>query len=449
MSAEPAASDLELIRGTAVPLPDPGALDPLLDRIGDARYVLLGEASHGTADYYWWRARLTERLIAEKGFSFVAVEGDWPDCLDLHCSVTAEPGAPADPQAALEGFRRWPRWMWANTDVARFARWLREHNTGLPPRERVGFYGLDVYSMWESLDAVLAYLREHHPEHVEQAVEAYRCLEPYEQDPQSYALATRMLPSGCEPEVVRLLVSLRERARRPEDTSSVAELAALQNAETLAGAERYYRSVVHGGPESWNIRDHHMADTLDRLTAHHGPDAKAVVWAHNTHVGDARATDMAGAGLVNIGQLVRERHSADGVVLVGFGSYQGSVVAGSEWGATPENLTVPEARPGSVEELLHQVFPEERALFVFPPRDAATGLHPEVPRPAAWSGVRRDHRAIGVVYRPEREAFANYVSTTLDQRYDAFLYLDRTHALTPLHAEPPATGEAETWPTGQ
>ncbi|MFH8349180.1 erythromycin esterase family protein [Streptomyces sp. NPDC018045] len=449
MAAEPLDSDLTRILDTALPLTGPATLDPLMERIGDARYVLLGEASHGTADYYRWRAQLTQRLITEKGFSFVGVEGDWPDCLDLHCSVTAAPGAPEDPRQALERFSRWPRWMWANTDVARFARWLRAHNTGLPPRERVGFHGLDVYSMWESLEAVLAYLGEHHPDQVGRAEEAYRCLEPYGQDPRTYALATRMLPSGCEPEVVRLLTALRERARRPEDTPSVADLAALQNAETLAGAERYYRALVRGGPEPWNIRDHHMADTLDRLTAHHGPGAKAVVWAHNTHVGDARATAMAPAGMVSVGQVVRERHAADGVVLVGFGSYRGTVVAGGRWGAPARTLRVPEARPGSVEELLHQALPEERALFVFPPRDTGGGLHPEAPAPAGWAGVRRDHRAIGVVYRPERDAYANYVPTTLAQRYDAFLYLDRTHALTPLHPEPSAEGEEETWPTGQ
>ncbi|WP_196942911.1 erythromycin esterase family protein [Streptomyces sclerotialus] len=440
-------ADRTEITGRARPLTGPESLDPLLARIGDARYVLVGEASHGTAEFYHWRAELTRRLITEKGFSFVAVEGDWPDCQAVHCSLTGAPGAPADPAEALAGFRRWPAWMWANTEVARFTRWLRDHNTALPPERRVGFYGLDVYSLWESLDAVLDHLREHDPGQVAQALEAYRCFEPYAEDPQSYALATRLVPSGCEPEVIRLLTAVRERAQRATAADgSLAGLAARQNAEVLAGAERYYRAMVRGGPESWNVRDHHMADTLDRLTAHHGPSAKAVVWEHNTHVGDARATDMAEAGLVNVGQLVRERHAAEGVVLVGFGSYDGTVLAGESWGAEPRVMTVPAARPGSTEELLHRALPGGAALFLL--TSATPGERPA--GPGHWTRMPHDHRAIGVVYRPEREKWGNYVPTVLDRRYDAFLHLDTTRALTPLPQRHPAgTGEEETWPTGQ
>ncbi|MER7395115.1 erythromycin esterase family protein [Streptomyces sp. NPDC000151] len=449
MSAAAGSADLAEITARARPLTGPESLDPLLERIGDARYVLVGEASHGTAEFYHWRAELTRRLITEKGFSFVAVEGDWPDCQDVHCSVTGAPGAPADPADALAAFRRWPTWMWANTDVARLARWLRAHNDALSPDRRVGFYGLDVYSLWESLDAVLGHLREHDPGQVEQALEAYRCFEPYAEDPQSYALATRLVPSGCEPEVIRLLVAVRERAQRIRAADgSLADLAARQNAEVLAGAERYYRAMVRGGPDSWNVRDHHMADTLDRLTAHHGPAAKAVVWEHNTHVGDARATDMAEAGLVNVGQLVRERHAADGVVLVGFGSYEGTVTAGESWGAPPQTMTVPAARPGSTEELLHRALPGGAALFLLTPSPGTSGDRPA--GPGHWTRMPRDHRAIGVVYRPEREKWGNYVPTVLDERYDAFLFLDATRALTPLPRQHPAdTGEEETWPTGQ
>ncbi|POX41470.1 protein-L-isoaspartate O-methyltransferase [Streptomyces sp. Ru73] len=449
MSPAPGAGDLAEVTALARPLTGPDSLDPLLEQIGDARYVLVGEASHGTAEFYHWRAELTHRLIAEKGFSFVAVEGDWPDCQDVHCAVTGAPGAPDDPADALAGFRRWPAWMWANTEVARFTRRLREHNAALPPERRVGFYGLDVYSLWESLEAVLDHPRAHDPEQVAPALEAFRCFEPYAEDPQSYARATRLVPSGCEPEVVRLLVAVRERARRTAaaDDGSLAGLAARQNAEVLAGAERYYRAMVRGGPESWNVRDHHMADTLDRLTAHHGPHAKAVVWEHNTHVGDARATDMAEAGLVNVGQLVRERHADDGVVLIGFGAYDGTVLAGDHWGAEPRAMTVPAARPGSTEELLHRALPGGAALFLLTP--ATPGGQPAA-GPGHWTRLPRDHRAIGVVYRPEREKWGNYVPTVLDRRYDAFLHLDTTRALTPLTARQPAgTGEEETWPTGQ
>ncbi|BCM72217.1 erythromycin esterase family protein [Streptomyces tricolor] len=434
------------IRSQALPLTGPASLDPLMERIGDAHYVLLGEASHGTADYYQVRDVLTRRLIEEKGFSFVAVEGDWPDCQSVHCSVVGAPGAPEDPGEVLAGFDRWPTWMWANTEVAAFARWLRRHNEQLPPERRVGFFGLDVYSLWESLHAVLAHLREHDPDRVRHALEAYRCFEPFDEEPQSYALATRYLPESCEPQVVSLLTELRRRAARTAvRDGSLAEFAARQNAEVLAGAESYYRAMLDSGPQSWNIRDHHMADTLDRLMEHHGPDAKAVVWEHNTHIGDARATDMADTGMVNVGQLVRERHMGKGVVLVGFGSHSGTVIAADAWGDVPRIMDVPPAHPGSLEDLLHQALPGERALFVFPHVQLQ---HPPAAGHGAWFHEEHGHRAIGVVYRPHGERVANYVPTVLAQRYDAFCYLDHSHALTPLHPLAAGNGEKQTWPVG-
>jgi erythromycin esterase-like protein len=439
-------TDQTRIRNQALPLTDQASLDPLMERIGDAHYVLLGEASHGTADYYQVRDVLTRRLIEEKGFSFLAVEGDWPDCMDVHRAVVAAPGAPEDPGEVLAGFSRWPTWMWGNTDVAAFARWLRRHNEGLPPERRVGFFGLDVYSLWESLHAVLDHLREHDPSRLEHALDAYRCFEPYAKDPQSYAMATRYLPEGCEPQVVSLLTELRRRAARSAaPDGSFAEFAARQNAEILAGAERYYRAMLDSGPDSWNIRDHHMADTLDRLMEHHGPDAKAVVWAHNTHIGDARATDMADTGMVNIGQLVRERHMGRGVVLVGFGSHSGTVIAADAWGDVPRIMGMPPAHTASLEDLMHRALPGGRALFVFP--------HVQLQRPptaghGAWFHEEHGHRAIGVVYQPQFERVGDYVPTVLAQRYDAFCYLDRTHALTPLHPVATETREEQTWPVG-
>ena len=434
------------LRDEALPLSGPASLDPLLERIGDARYVLLGEASHGTGEYYQVRDVLTRRLIEEKGFSFVAVEGDWPDCQAVHCAVVGAPGAPEDPAEVLAGFDRWPTWMWANTEVAAFTRWLRRHNEQRPPEQRVGFFGLDVYSLWESLHAVLAHLWRHDPDRVEHAMEAFRCFEPYAEDPQAYALATEFTPQGCAPEVVSLLGQVRERAARTETLDGgLAEFAAQQNAEVLAGAERYYRAMMSSGPQSWNIRDHHMADTVDRLMEHYGPDAKVVVWEHNTHVGDARATDMAVAGMVNVGQLVRERHLAEGVVLVGFGSYSGTVIAAEHWGDAPQVMGVPSARAGSVEDLLHQALPGERALFLFP-RAQRQGL-PADEQPK-WFQQELDHRAIGVVYQPQRERWGNYVPTVLGLRYDAFCYLDRTTALTPLRPAPAGGLEEQTWPVG-
>jgi erythromycin esterase-like protein len=414
------------IADLACPLRDPGDLDPLLDRIGDARVVAVGEASHGTHEYYAWRSALTRRLVQERGFGLVAVEGDWPDCYRVNRSVKLRPGADADPSDALDAFSRWPTWMWANDDVVDFCRWLRGVNAARPEHERVGFYGLDVYSLWDSMHTLVGWLREHEPEHADRAVEALRCFEPFGEDGAEYAFASRLAPTTCERAVVDLLHHLCEQrgADVPADDPE-ARFSAEVNASVVADAERYYRAMVGGSAASWNVRDVHMADTLDRLIEHTG-GAKAVVWEHNTHIGDARATDMAGAGMVNVGQLLRERHGAGDVVLVGFGGYRGGVVAATEWGAQMARMPVPEARSGSLEALLHEQLGED-ALLVW---------SPEGPRPAELE-QRLDHRAIGVVYRPERERRGNYVPTVLGRRYDAFCYLDATRPLQPLHLERP------------
>lgn len=409
----------------------PGDFDPLLEQIGSARVVMLGEASHGTYDYYRLREQLTRRLITERGFSFVAVEGDWPDCELVHRSVTAAPDGDDDPQTALERFERWPTWMWANAEVARFCRWLRAWNLEQPVPNRVGFHGLDVYSLWESMQAILDYLGEEDPATLEAAQEAYRCFEPYGTRVEEYGLASRFVSARCEDEVVRLLARTWERAAHDGPDS----FSAWQNAAVVAGAERYYRAMVGGGPQSWNVRDTHMADTLDRLLERYGPEAKAVVWAHNTHIGDARATEMARDGMVNVGQLTRERHGAENVALVGFGSYQGNVVAAPRWGAPAEVMMVPAARAGSLEERLHAMLPE-RAILVL-----SKGDRPD------WLAEEADHRAIGVVYDPSFEAWGNYVPTRIGDRYDAFIWCDHTTALHPLPASA-APGELETYPAG-
>ncbi|EWC63238.1 Protein-L-isoaspartate O-methyltransferase [Actinokineospora spheciospongiae] len=418
------------VAALAAPLTDAGDLDVLLDRVGDARVVMVGEASHGTHEFYRWREALTRRLITEKGFSFVAVEGDWPDCGRVDRAVRCSRHAPEDPRAALAAFERWPTWMWANEEVVDFCRWLRTHNSGLDIHRRVGFHGLDVYSLWESLREILTHLREHDPAEVPAALAAYRCFEPYGENARYYASATRLVPTGCENEVVDLLVRLRGRA------AGGGAFGAWQNAEVVAGAERYYRSMVRGGGEAWNVRDRHMDETLDRLLTHHGPGAKGVVWAHNTHVGDARATDMAVHGEVNLGQLARERYGADQVVLIGFGSHRGTVIAGDSWGAPMREMPVPAARPGSLEDVLHAAAPTS-ALFVFPRDDRPDLLTTEL-----------GHRAVGVVYHPEREHRGNYVPTVLGDRYDAFVWIDRTRALHPLHTRQTDALEPQTHPTG-
>ena len=412
----------EKVQTIAHGLADASSLDPLLERIGDAKYVLLGEASHGTSDYYTWRARISQRLITEKGFSFVAVEGDWPDCYRVNRYIKGRPGSGSSAQEVLHTFSRWPTWMWANWEVVAFTEWLRGHNNKVAGEaDKVGFYGLDVYSLWESLGAVTDYLQRTDPEALEAAKRAYRCFEPYAGDEQDYARATALVPTSCEREVVDLLSTLRRRANTYPDDHE-ARFDAERNAKVAVGAERYYRAMVRGGPESWNIRDRHMVDTLDSLIEHHGSEAKAIVWEHNTHIGDARATPMASGGMVNVGQLVREGHDAENTVLVGFGSHRGSVVAGEAWGAPMERMEVPPAREGSWEEILHGAELDKALLL----SDSMQG--------EAFS-ARRAHRAIGVVYHPSRERYGNYVPTTLPERYDAFIYIDETKALHPLHLE--------------
>ncbi len=418
-------------------LEDEGDLEPLLETIGDARYVLIGEASHGTSEFYSWRARLSKRLIKEKDFSFVAVEGDWPDCYQVNRFVKGYEDAGKNAFDVLHAFRRWPTWMWANWEVVAFAEWLRTHNEALPVEKRVGFYGLDVYSLWESLEAVTGFLKDTDPEALEAARRAYRCFEPYREDVHAYAEATMMVPTSCEAEVIKLLSELRQKAETyPADAET--RLNAEQNAFVAVNAERYYRAMIRGGSRSWNLRDTHMTDTLDRLMVRRGAGAKAIVWEHNTHVGDARATDMATVGMVNVGQLTRERHGEEGVVLVGFGSYQGSVIAGDYWGAEMEKMPVPPAVPGSWEALLHETMSHEtggdRLL-----------LSADLGDPAFLE--RRGHRAIGVVYHPNRER-GNYVPTVLPRRYDAFLYLGQTEGLHPLHLEPEGGKTPDTYPWG-
>ena len=425
----------------ALPLRTPADLDPLLERIGDARLVLIGEASHGTAEYYRWRAELSRRLIAERDFSFVAVEGDWPDCHRVNGWVRGRNGAMSATEV-LRAFDRWPTWMWANEEVADFVTWLRDFNreTG----RQVGFHGLDVYSLWESMERVVEYVRDNAPEALDNAVAAVRCFEPFAEDPQRYAMSLRMVPTGCEDETVALLSDLRRLVQRQGDGEED-DFDALQNSEVVAGAERYYRTMVHADGDSWNVRDEHMADTLDRLLEHTDTRSKAIVWAHNTHVGDARATDMARAGLTNIGQIARERHGADDVVLVGLGGYAGHVIAGRRWGDPWERMEVPPALPGSHEDVVHKLG-SGRGLLVFGDGDGDGDGDGAL---NAWPHERRGHRAIGVVYDPARDALGNWVPTVLAARYDAFMWFDHTEALHPLHVERRAADrEYETAPWG-
>jgi erythromycin esterase-like protein len=429
---EPEASSelIDQIRSESRPLRGSGDLNPLMERIGDARFVLLGEASHGTAEYYTWRAEISRRLIVEKGFQFIAVEGDWPACdrLDQYVKGLGD----GDARETLQAFDRWPSWMWANEELAELADWLKDHNRNR--QEPVGFHGLDVYSLWDSLYAVIGYLRRVDPGAVDAAHRAFQCFEPYGEDAQLYARATRLIPTSCEEEAVALLARLRHTSPAAREGDRWSGFQAEQNALVVKNAEAYYRTMVRGGPESWNVRDRHMQETLQRLAEFYGPASKGIVWEHNTHIGDARFTDMAGDGMVNIGQLAREHWGERDAVLVGFSTHRGSVIAGREWDAPAERMIVPEARDGSWDALLHRAGEANTLLLL------------------DGNGPLREHRgqrAIGVVYHPEYEHLGNYVPTALAHRYDALLFIDETQALHPMPVTIEQSEEVpETYPTG-
>jgi erythromycin esterase-like protein len=427
------------LKAAALPLRTNADLDPLMDRIGDSRFVLLGEATHGTSEFYTWRAEITKRLILEKGFTIIGVEGDWPDCFRVNRYAKGRRDSGASAEEVLHGFSRWPTWMWANREVQRFVEWLRDHNATVNEERRAGFYGLDVYSLWDSMRAVIDYLNRVDPGAVAGARRAYNCFEPYAEDEQEYARATALVPTSCEDEAVTVLAALQARANAYKEDGKEGFFDAEQNALVARNAERYYRAMVRGGPQSWNVRDHHMVETLERLVGHHGATCKAVVWEHNTHIGDARYTDMARHGMVNVGELVRRAHGEDGVVIVGFGTHRGTVIAGNEWGAPMQRMRVPAARAGSFEAEMEASGTGD-SLLIFDGGDdgGIRGLDKPI-----------GHRAIGVVYDPDHERWGNYVPTIMAGRYDAFIYIEESRALDPLHLPVVVDGLVpETYPSG-
>lgn len=416
------------------PLKMSGDLDPVLDKIGESRYVLLGEASHGTHEYYTWRAAISKRLIDENGFSFIAVEGDWPDCYKINRYVKGYHDAGVTAIDVLKEFKRWPTWMWANWEIAALMEWMRVYNNNKPVDKKVGFYGLDVYSLWESMDVIVKYLRKEDPKAAQLAIEAIRCFEPYEEG-QDYAKAMLKMSPDCTDEVLRLLQAVKRRSRN-YDHDREASLNAEMNAKVIANAEKYYRSMVSFRDESWNLRDAHMVGTLEAVMQFHGKKSKGIVWEHNTHVGDARYTDMGDEGLWNVGQLVREKHDhKEGVFIVGFASYEGSVIAGKMWGGKMWVMNVPPAVKNSIEFMLHNDSAEDKLILL---------------GSDYWKDRFQDyvgHRAIGVVYHPEYES-GNYVPTLLSSRYDALIFIDKSNALHPLHLKPDIGEMPETYPFG-
>lgn len=434
---------VEAIRREAHPLTgDHRDYDALIARAADARIVLLGEGSHGTHEFYRERARITQRLITELGFTAVAIEGDWPDAHRVNRYVRGD-RSDHDAEEALRGFGRFPTWMWRNADVLDFVGWLRAHNDRLgDAASKAGFYGLDLYSLTASMEAVVAYLDEQDPPAAARARARYECLQPFAGESSAYGESVLMgVSEPCRRSVIEQLVELRRRAGEylMDDGMAVEDeyFFAEQNAAIVANAEEYYRTMFADRTGSWNLRDRHMADTLDHLVAHldrHGGTSRVVVWAHNSHVGDARSTEVAQRGELNIGQLMRERHGRD-VLSVGFTTYAGTVTAASDWGEPAERKQVRRALPGSYEALLHSTHQPAFMLCPLQAGDSGSAL-----------AEPRLERAIGVIYRPQTERQSHYFAASVARQFDALVHIDQTRAVEPLernrmweHGEPPET----------
>jgi len=409
-------------------------LDPLLQRLDAARIVLLGGASHGTSEFYRMRARISRELIERKGFSFVAIEGDWPDAARIDHYVRHAEYAPSEWTA----FARFPRWMWRNGDVRNFVDWLRAHNAKIEPDNRVAFHGLDLYSLYNSISSVLNYLDDIDPRTAQVARHRYGCLTPWEADPATYghAALTGEFPT-CEREVVSMLTELMQKQRAYAEHDGERFLDAVQNARLVANAERYYRIMYYGSRASWNLRDSHMFETLKTLLDFHGPTSRAIVWAHNSHVGNSAATEMSSRGEYNIGQLCREEFGGD-AYSIGFGMNSGTVAAASEWDGPMEIKAVRAAVRGSYERLCHEA---GIARFLLRLRS------PIAPNLAEGLSRPRLERAIGVIYRPETELQSHYFQADLPHQFDEYIWFDDTEAVSPLETAA-LEGLPDTYPFG-
>ncbi|MEJ2538511.1 MAG: protein-L-isoaspartate(D-aspartate) O-methyltransferase [Gemmatimonadota bacterium] len=417
-------------------------LDPLLDRIGDARLVLIGEASHGTSEFYRMRARITRALIEKRGFDFVAAEADWPDAAEIDAYVRHHP----EGRPRRRPFQRFPTWMWANTDVMEFVHWLRDFNETIreaEPGRMVGFHGLDLYSMHASIDAVLRYLDDVDPEAALVARQRYGCLAPWQSDPVLYGKAVLSGSfDACEEEVIAMLRDLMERRLEYARRDGTRFVDAFQNARLVANAEQYYRAMYRGAVSSWNLRDRHMFGTLELLLAHHGAESRGVVWAHNSHLGDASATAMGDRGELNVGQLTRESFGPE-AYLIGFGTHTGTVAAADDWGQPMKIKRVRPSHASSYERTAHDT---GIAHFLLPLR------HSPKPDVIRLLTERRLERAIGVIYRPDTELQSHYFSASLPRQFDEWIWLDETEALTPITREmreqAAAEGLPDTYPFG-
>lgn len=408
---------INAIKDHSLPLGDE-CLDKIVQAIDDAKIVMIGEASHGTSEFYTIRAELSKKLIEQKGFNIIAVEGDWPSVQSVNRYVKGYGNEDDSARNVLmKSFHRWPTWMWANEEVETFAEWLKEKNKTL--NNKVGFYGIDLYSLFESIDEVLNFLSENPKYNVdlEHARKAFTCFEPYNRMPEHYALSAAHFTDQCISEVSSLLSSLRRNEERFSDEHEE-DLNVIMNALVAKNAEAYYREMMQDA-KSWNTRDYHMVEAINEIMKYHGEDAKIIIWEHNTHIGDASETNMKDEGLINVGQIIREQYGKDNTFAIGFGTYQGTVIAADRWGDPLEVIEVPPSKLSMWEGQLHAAGQEDKVLLF---TDENRELFND------WIG----HRAIGVVYHPEYEAYGNYVPSRVGSRYDAFIFIDHSHALKPL-----------------
>lgn len=427
---------MEALENVSYPFDEESDLDPLIDLAGEKRAVLIGGSTHGTSEFYTWRAKITQRLIKEKGFSFVTVEGDWPTCYQINRYVRGQlPDKSA--RDALSVFDRWPTWIWANEEVLDFIEWLAAYNKELPEDRKVGFYGLDLYGLWDSLTAAVNYMQGANPDIAKIARELYKCFEPHKQILDGHSWSITQVPESCQDEVTRFLSSLEHLPPAGAGLAAEEKLNAEQSALAAIDAERYFRNILRGDPEAWNLREEHMANTFFRLLNFYsrGFDAKGIVWAHNTHVGDARATDMAERTEVSIGQIVRDRLETEQTFLIGLGTYQGRVTSASDWDAPVQDMELPPAVYESWESVLHN-FGRRNRMLLFSSGEGRISFFSEL----------NGHRAIGVIFDPNAE-FTNYLQAALGDSYDAFLYIDTTSALRPLSVEPKPGEVPDTYPS--
>jgi protein-L-isoaspartate(D-aspartate) O-methyltransferase len=409
-------------------------LEPLLARIGDARVVLLGEASHGTSEFYQMRERITRELVTKKGFNFVGIEGDWPDAARIDHYVRHFEYPPSEWTA----FARFPTWMWRNNEVRQFIDWLREWNSGRDLQQRVAFHGLDLYSLYNSIRSILKYLDEIDPDTARVARQRYGCLGPWQSDPAAYGQAAlNDTYLSCEEDVTRMLKELLTKETSFAQHDGERFMDAVQNARLVANAEQYYRIMYYGSRASWNLRDSHMFETLMTQLEFYGENSKAIVWAHNSHVGNAAATEMSARGETNIGELCRKEFG-DRVYSIGFGTHTGTVAATSNWDAPMEIKSIVPSMPDSYERLFHQTARPRFLLGLRQLKESELGLALTEPRL---------QRAIGVIYRPESERASHYFHSILPQQFDEYIWFDETHAVAPFDTAELA-GLPDTYPFG-